>query len=92
MRKYSSGAAALILVAVCYPFAKPPKLTKSETAALASRFSFTKVPLLEVADHPPYKEVRQVHPSLGRISVWVSSLGAAATLTDLDADGARRIT
>lgn len=92
MRKYSSAAAALILVAVCYPFAKAPKLTKSETAALASRFSFTKVPLLEVADHPPYKEVRQVHPSLGRISAWVSSLGAAATLTDLDEDGARRIT
>jgi hypothetical protein len=28
-----------------------------------------------------------VHPSLERISAWVSSLGAAATLADLDGDG-----
>jgi hypothetical protein len=28
-----------------------------------------------------------VHPSLERISAWVSSLGAAATLADLDRDG-----
>jgi hypothetical protein len=56
-------------------------------AVLAGHFSFKKFPLPEVPDHPPYKQVRKVHSSLERISAWISSLGAAATLADLDGDG-----
>jgi len=55
--------------------------------ALAARFSFKRFPLPEIADHPPYKLVRRVHPSLERISAWISSMGAAVTLADLDGDG-----
>ena len=80
MNKYFSCLAAIILVAICYAVAKLPTLTSPEMAALAARFSFKKFPLPEVPDHPPYKLVRQVHPSLERISAWISSLGAAATL------------
>src|SRR5688572_10516205 len=87
MKKYFSCLAAIILVAVCYPFARVPVLTPAESAALAARFSFTKFPLPELPYHPPYKYVRNVHPSLERISAWVSSLGAAATLADVDGDG-----
>jgi hypothetical protein len=87
MNKLYSGLAAIILVAVCYPFAKLPTLTSPEMAALAGRFNFKRFPLPEVPDHPSYKLVRQVHPSLERISAWISSLGAAATLADLDGDG-----
>src|SRR6185503_19900866 len=64
-----------------------PTPTTEEMAALAARFNFRKQPLPELPDHPPYKSVRHVHPSLERISAWVSSLGAAATLADLDRDG-----
>lgn len=87
MNKRFSCFAAIILVAVCYTIAKLPTLTSPEMAALAGRFSFRKSSLPEISDHPPYKFVRQVHPSLERISAWVSSLGAAATLADLDGDG-----
>jgi len=79
--------AAIVLVAVCYPFTRLPTLPPPEAASLASRFSFKRLSLPEVPDHPPYKGVRQVHPSLERISAWISSLGAAATLADLDGDG-----
>jgi hypothetical protein len=79
--------AAIVLVAVCYPFTRLPTLPPPEAASLASRFSFKRLSLPEVPDHPPYKSVRQVHPSLERISAWISSLGAAATLADLDGDG-----
>jgi len=41
----------------------------------------------ELANHPAYKFVREVHPSLKRIASWISSLGAAVTLSDLDGDG-----
>ena len=78
---------ALVLSAVCYSLARLPTPTAAETAALASRFSFRKIALPEIPGHPPYKFVRRVHPSLERISAWVSSLGAAATLADLDGDG-----
>jgi len=87
MKKHSSWFAAIILVALCYAFARQPTLSSPELAALAGRFSFKRVPLSEVSDHPTYQFVRRVHPSLERISAWVSSLGAAATLTDLDGDG-----
>ena len=87
MNKYITRLAALAVVAFCYYFARLPTLTEAAMAALAGRFSFVRFPLPEVADHPPYKFVRQVHPSLERISAWISSVGAAASLADLDGDG-----
>jgi hypothetical protein len=87
MKKYFGCLAAIVLVMICYAIAKPPTLSSTETAILAARFSFKKFPLPETPDHPPHKFVRQVHPSLERISAWISSLGAAATFADLDADG-----
>src|SRR5688572_27018647 len=87
MKKLASALAAIILVAICYAFARLPTLDSHEMTALAGRFSFKKHPLPEIVGHPPYKLVRQVHSSLERISAWISSLGAAATLADLDGDG-----
>src|SRR4030095_7080655 len=86
MKKYASCFAAIVLVTLCYPFARVPSLTDSEKAALAARFSFKKLPLTELPNQSP-KSVRRGHRSLERISAWVSSLGAAATLADLDRDG-----
>ena len=80
MSKYLSCFAAIILVAICYAVAKLPTLPSPEIATLAGRVSFKRLALTEIPDHPPYKLVRQVHPSLERISAWVSSLGAAAAL------------
>ena len=87
LRKYSGSLAAILLSAVCYNLARLPALDAKDTAALASRFRFERFPIPEAPDHPPYKLVRAVHPSLERICAWVSSLGAAATLADLDGDG-----
>jgi hypothetical protein len=87
VKKYLSSVAALALALVCYPLARSPSLSPAEAARLASRFKFERFPVPEPPDHPPYKFVRQVHPSLERISAWVSGLGAAATLADLDGDG-----
>src|SRR6185295_12466806 len=87
MNRHLSRVAAIVLVAVCFVIAKLPVWTSPDTRPLAARFSFEKVPLPELPGHPPYKSVRNVHPSLARISAWVSSLGAAAALADLDGDG-----
>ena len=85
--RYVGSAAAVLLSLLCYGLARLPTLTSTETAALASRFRFERLRLLEAPGHPPHKSVRQVHPSLARISAWVSSLGASATVADLDGDG-----
>ena len=87
MKKRYSGIAAIVVAAICFGAARLPTLNDAELAALAGRFKFTKHSLPEVPEHPPYKSVRQVHPSLERISAWISSVGAAATLADLDGDG-----
>lgn len=86
MKKYFSALAGLVLVLVCYPFAKLPRASDSELRGIASQFKFTQTPLPEILSPPVHKNVRKVHPSLERIAAWVSSLGAAVTLCDLDGD------
>ncbi|HET8947415.1 MAG TPA: RNA-binding protein, partial [Candidatus Polarisedimenticolia bacterium] len=87
LRKLAASLAAIVLSVLCYAFARLPVLAAPDAAALASRYAFERLPVAEASGHPPYKSVRAVHPSLERISAWVSSLGAAATLADLDGDG-----
>jgi enediyne biosynthesis protein E4 len=85
--RYAGSAAAVILSLLCYGLARLPTLTSAETAAQASRYRFDRLRVPEGRSDTPHKSVREVHPSLARISAWVSSLGAAATLADLDGDG-----
>ncbi|PWU10155.1 MAG: RNA-binding protein [Verrucomicrobia bacterium] len=86
-RRLAAAFAAIVLICLTYSLARFPSLSSDERAKLAAHFKFDKLPLAEVQDHPAYKYVRNVHPSLKRISAWVSTLGAAATLADLDGDG-----
>jgi hypothetical protein len=67
--------------------ARFPCISAGDCMKLAVHFKFDKLPLAEATNHPPYKYVRQVHPSLQRISAWISSLGASVALADLDGDG-----
>lgn len=87
IRRYAASLIALVIVAVLFGLTQYPKLSLVETGQLAARFHFSKMPLAEPREHPHYKNVRQVHPSLQRISAWISSLGAAAAFADLDGDG-----
>lgn len=86
LRHHTAAAVALLLIFVSFTLAGLPTLATSERASLASRFSFRKVPITINATQPP-QYVRGVHPSLKRISAWISTLGASAALADLDGDG-----
>ena len=85
-RRYAASLVAVLLVAVLYVVARPAELSEAEARQLASRFNFRKTALPQLPG-VTNKVVRAVHPSLSRISAWVSTLGAAATLADLDGDG-----
>jgi hypothetical protein len=87
VRRLAVTIVAIVFIALSYALARFPSLPSSERAALAARFKFDKLPLAEVAEHPPYKNIRQVHPSLKRIAAWISTLGASVALADMDGDG-----
>lgn len=57
-----------------------------EVRGAAARFGFSRSSLPEVAG-PPVRLQRRVHPSVRRISSFLSTVGAAVALNDLDGDG-----
>ncbi|HEU4511360.1 MAG TPA: CRTAC1 family protein [Pyrinomonadaceae bacterium] len=61
-------------------------ISQREVREAAARFSFSRSTLPEI-DGPPVRDQRLVHPSLQRVSAFVSTVGAAVALNDLDGDG-----
>lgn len=86
LRPYSATIVALLLIAGLAGLTRMSTLSGTELTELSARFRFKQFPLPELAGYPQ-KSVRVVHPSLKRISAWISSVGAAVALADLDADG-----
>jgi hypothetical protein len=77
---------ALAILLALYCLSLQPRLSGTEQARLAGRFHFVRQPLPD----PPgdlSRTVRPVHPSLKAIEAWISSVGAAVALNDLDGDG-----
>jgi len=86
LRRHGTRVVALVVILALWGLARLPEATESERATLAARFAFVRTALSGVGA-PPLRTVRPVHPSLERISAWISSVGAAAALNDLDGDG-----
>jgi hypothetical protein len=85
-RRHGRPLIALAVTASLYGLARLPRLSEGEKATIAARFQFTPLPLAAPIGKE-LRRVRQVHPSLDRISAWISSVGAGVALTDLDGDG-----
>lgn len=61
-------------------------VNSGEVRAAAARFGFTRSSLPEVVGEPVRLQ-RRVHPSVRRISSFLSTVGAAVALNDMDGDG-----
>lgn len=85
-RRQAAKIAAVILIFVVYGFARMPKPAESELAKLAAGFRFNAAPLPEL-NGETRRTIREVNPSLRRIAGWISVVGAAVALNDLDNDG-----
>lgn len=75
---------AVASIAVLYALARlpvPPEGVRAE----ARRFRFESVPLPVLT--ASQRSIRPVRPSLRHIAQWISSVGAAVALHDLDGDG-----
>lgn len=84
--RHATVVAATLTVLVLYGMASPRPPAVAEQAALAKRFKFTRFDLPKPVSHFE-RDARPVHPTMERISAWVSAMGAAATLGDVDGDG-----
>jgi hypothetical protein len=77
---------AALIVVFLFTQARIPGISAGERARMASRFHFTRY-TLPADTSAPQKSVRVVQPSLKRIAAWISSVGAAVAVADLDGDG-----
>jgi enediyne biosynthesis protein E4 len=85
-RRHAAPVFAVAVVSGLYFLAQLPTLSDDERQALAGRFHFIATALPRVPG-PPVRSMRPVHPSLAGIAAWISSVGAAAALADIDGDG-----
>lgn len=87
VRRRATLLVSAAIVIGLYMMTRERALSKAESEEVISTFRFSRTPLPEVADHPAYKYVRKVHPSVQHIRAYVSTLGASVALGDLDGDG-----
>lgn len=85
-RNARAFTALLIVVSLFLALRYSLGVNSGEVRAAAARFGFTRSSLPEVAG-PPVRLERRVHPSVRRISAFLSTVGAAVALNDLDGDG-----
>ncbi len=72
-------------VVVVWWYARLPQLRPEQAVAIAKRFHFQRTALTTL--RPSVQTHRDVNPKLEGIASWVSSVGAAVALGDLDSDG-----
>jgi hypothetical protein len=86
LRKNAARVCAALALIGLYQLAQLPTVSGEERAALAARFRFAATPL-PVPTGPPPQSLRPVNPSLAHIASWISAVGAAVALADIDGDG-----
>jgi hypothetical protein len=86
IRRYAARFAAVALIFALYGFTRLPEISKAERQELAKNIHFKRLALSEVSGPAP-RTFRPVNPSLRNITGWISTVGAAVSLNDLDGDG-----
>ena len=79
-------AALLLIIGLFVALRVSLKVSEKEARAAATRFAFSRSTLPQLPG-PPIRTQRFVHPSLKRVSAFVSTVGAAVALNDVDGDG-----
>ena len=86
LRRNAKRICAVLVLLALYQLAQLPSVSSSERAALADRFRFVATPL-PVPPGPPPQTLRPVNPNLAHIVSWISSVGAAVALADIEGTG-----
>ena len=86
LRPHVPRLVALLIIVALYTMSRLPDLSYAERAELAVPFRFARHTLPDFSGGST-RTLRPVHPSLERIPSWISAVGAAVALDDLDGDG-----
>ena len=85
VRRNLTRMVAILVILALYSAARLPDSPSDESKEWAAQFNFKSFALPELeGDHS--RTVREVHPQLEHISGWISAVGAAVALHDLDND------
>jgi hypothetical protein len=87
VRNHAAQIATGLLALALYVEARPPAISAEQQATLAAPFKFKPIVLQPVENGKAFRIDRDVNPSLARISGWISSVGAAIALADIEGTG-----
>ena len=86
VKRWVKQISAVVIVVVLYFAAQLPDVSAKERLTLTSHFQFQRSALPQLSGYAT-KTFRSVNPRLAKISAWISSVGAAVALSDIDGDG-----
>src|SRR5262245_42191795 len=76
---------AVLILIIAFNIAQLPRISDAEREQLAAQYAFTEFIMPVVT--PSSRTIRVVHQDMQNIAGWISSVGAAVALNDLDNDG-----
>src|SRR5262245_32985217 len=86
LRRHLPGVVAVVLIVGGYFVVSLPTVSAAEQEAMASKYSFAPLSIaLPAADKQ--QQIRRVNKDYENIRAWISSVGAAVAMNDLDGDG-----
>lgn len=86
LRRHLAGIVALALICGLFLVAQPPTVPIIEQNAMAARYHFTPMTIALPAA-PKSQTSRKVNQAYRNIRGWLSGVGAAIAINDLDGDG-----
>jgi hypothetical protein len=86
IRSFLAPALALITITATIVVARAPQPVLAESEELRRRYAFDRQTLTSVPVRG-YQVQRRVSPGVAHISAWISALGAAVALADVDGNG-----
>jgi hypothetical protein len=86
LRKHLPGLVAVAAIVAGYFVVSLPTVSAAEQEAMASKYSFVPMSIALPASDKQ-QTIRPVNKEYDKIRAWISSVGAAIALNDLDGDG-----
>jgi hypothetical protein len=86
VRRLAPALFVIVLASTLFVVAQRPSVSEASRDALSSQFRFTEMPIA-LPDNLPHKSVRVVNPRYEHIKSWISSVGAAISVNDLNGQG-----
>jgi enediyne biosynthesis protein E4 len=86
MRRQLPGIVAVVLVVGMFFVSSLPTASVAERASMAGRFAFAPMSIALPGGYPQ-QTIRHVNKAYSHIDAWISSVGAAIAMNDLDGDG-----